>query len=376
MSLPNYQITFVSARTGETLTVLDASAVDDLQYSRKLNDIGTLAMSMPIENPFAMELVTLGLDQMLDTFIEVLRTNPVTGLLTVEDTYMLRLLHRFRENSIERIALGGYSLNHLLMRRIIDPDTDPLQAGGYSTKAGLASSVMREFTIQQAGGGAGTRAFPNFNVPAIGDFGTNVGRRLRHENLLEVLKGIALANDCDFIVQRGLGATLNCNIQTIGIDRRYSTNYPNSSYTIISPLRGNLSNPSLLYNRKEEQNVIYALGQGQGTNRKLVKISGAGVTDSPFNRIEFVMDVRTSEKADALTLYTEGQKALREQRPKMEFTFEITGAEPGNTYKNDWDIGDMFTAEWDGFDLELRVDGVEITVSSSGESIAPEIFAI
>lgn len=374
--LPNYQVVFISCRTGETIHVLDASAVDDLQYSRVLDGVGTFAMSIPIENPFAAELVALGLDAMLDTFVEVYRTSPVTGSLILEDTYLLRLLHRFREENVERIAIGGFSLNHLLLRRIVDPDQDPFQAGGYSTKAGRASNVMREYIVQQCGSGAGTRAFPLFNVPAIGDYGTNVGRRLRFENLLEVLQGISLTSDCDFIVERGLGNVLNCNVKTIGIDRRYSTNYPNSAFTIISPLRGNMNNPSLLYDRKEEQTVIYAQGQGQGTNRKLVRIAGDGVADSPYNRIEFVSDVRTSEKADALTLYTEGQVTLREARPKKEFTFEIIGNEAGNTYRDDWDIGDFFTAEWDDFMLEVRVSKVEVTVSSSGESIAPTTEAV
>ena len=374
--LPNYQIVFISCRTGETIHVMDGSAVDDLQYSRALDDVGTFAMSIPIQNPFAAALVAFGLDTMLDTFVEIYRTNPVTGVLGLEDTFLLRLLHRFREENVERIAIGGYSLNHLLLRRIVDHAQDPFQAGGYSTKAGLASNVMREYIVQQCGSGAGTRAFPLFNVPAIGDYGTNVGRRLRFENLLEVLQGISLTSDCDFIVQRGLGNVLNCNVLTIGVDRRYSANYPNSAFTIISPLRGNMNNPSLLYDRKEEKNVIYAQGQGQGTNRKLVKVYGDGVADSPYNSIEFVADVRTSEKADALTLYTEAQVTLREARPKKEFTFEITGDEAGNTYRNDWDVGDFFTAEWDDFTLEVRVSKVEISISSSGESIAPTTEAI
>jgi len=377
MPLANYQISFISARTGLTQHVLDPSAVDDLRYSRVLDDVGSIALTLPVSNPYAQEILRVGLDSVLDDFLEVYRTDPVNGGLIKEETYLLRLVHQFAEGDLERVALGGYSLNHLLSRRLIDPATDPYQAGGYSTKAGLASSIMREYVIQQAGGGAGTRAFPNFNVPALGDFGTSAGRRLRYEVLLEVLQGLSLSNDCDFIVERGAGTTLNCNIMNIGVDRRYSTNYPQRDpFLIIDPKRGNLANPSLLYDRKDEQNFMYAQGQGQGTNRKLLKLPGAGISDSPYNSIEFLEDVRSAEKADALTLFTQGKVALREKEPKRVFTFDLTGSDPGNTYRNDWDVGDIFTAQWASFVLDLRLTSVEISVTAGGESIVPKVTTI
>jgi len=377
MSLANYQIAFISCRTGLVQSILDPSAVDDLRYSRVLDDIGSVALTLPVSNPYAQQILEAGLDSVLDDFIEIYRTDPVNGGLIKEDTYLLRLVHQFAEGDLERVALGGYSLNHLLARRLVDPVTDPFQAGGYSTKAGLASSIMREYVIQQAGPGAGSRAFPNFNVPALGDFGTSAGRRLRYEVLLEVLQGLSLSNDCDFIVERSTGNTLNCNIMNIGADRRYSINYPQRDpYVIIDPKRGNLANPSLLYDRKDERNFMYAQGQGQGTNRKLLKLPGAGVNDSPYNTIEFLEDVRSAEKADALTLYTQGKVSLRENEPKRAFTFELTGSDPGNTYRNDWDIGDIITAQWGGFVLDLRLTSVEISVTAGGESISPKVTTI
>lgn len=376
MSQPDYQIVFISCRTGLTQYVLDPSAVDDLKYSRVLDDIGSIALTLPASNPYAQELLRIGLDGVLDDMIEVYRTNPVIGGLIKEETYFLRLIQQFTDGDNTRIALGGYSLNHLLKRRIVDPKTDPLEAGGYTTKAGLASSIMREYVIQQAGIGAGLRAFPNFNVPAIGDFGTPAGRRLRYEVLFDVLQQLSLSNDCDFIVERGAGNVLNCNILQIGIDRRYSTNAPTSPYVILDPQRGNLTNPSLVYDRKDEQNYMYAQGQGQGTNRKLIEIPGLGIGDSPYNRIEVLEDVRSAQKADALTLYTEGWASLREKQPRREFTFEINGINAGSTYRNDWDIGDYITAQWGNFVLDLRVNSVEVSVDESGETVSPKAITL
>lgn len=377
MSLPDYQIVFISCRTGLTQYVLDPSAVDDLRYSRVLNDVGSIALTLPATNPYALTLIAQGLDNVLDDFIEVYRTDPVNGGLQLEDTFMLRLLHRFAEGDNERIALGGYSLNHLLMRRLVDPTTDPTQAGGYSTKSSAyASSVMREYVVQQAGSGAGTRAFPNFNVPVLGDFGTAIGRRLRYENLLDEMKAIALSNDCDFQVVRRSTNVLDCQIKNIGVDRRYSTNYGQAPYVILDPQRGNMNDPSILYDRKDEKNRMYAQGQGQGINRKVLIVSGAGVNDSPFNTIEFLEDVRSAEKADALTLYTQAKASLREGEPKKEFTFDVSAVEPGNMYRNDWDIGDKLTAQWGNFVLDLRMSSVEISISSAGETIKPKVTTI
>lgn len=377
MGLPNYQVQFISCRTGDVQHILDASAVDDLIYSRVLNGVGSIAFSLDITNAYAAELQARGLTASLDDFIEIYRTSAATNELVLEETYLLRYLQRFRENNDERLAIGGYSLNHLLKRRVVDPDQDPFEAGGYSTKAGQASDVMREYTVQQAGSGAGTRAFPLFEVPALGLWGIGIGARLRHENLLDVLTSFSERGQCDFYVRRMEGRNLQAEMRPIGTDRRYSTNYPlGLPYLILDPLRGNLSAPSITFDRKDEENFIYALGQGQGVKRYLLRLGGDGVYDSPFNRIEFIEDVRNADKADALTVLTQARSTLKERQPKDEFTFTPTGVERGNTYREDWDLGDMLTAQWDTLDLELRVYGVEVSVSGTDEKITPRIRKI
>lgn len=367
MSLADYQLTVRSPDDGAVRTVLDGSAFDDCKYSRVLNDVGVLAMTLP-SDPDWPAIFTL------DALIDIERTSPITGLLQLEETYLTRLLHRFREGDQERFIVGGLSLNHLLARRLVDPDDDPLAAGGYSTKAGPADDILIAYANEQCGASASAiRQFPNFSVAASNSVGATAGRRLRYENLLDVFQDVCNQSNVDFITTRLTGNSLRLTVYPIGTDRTRSRNYPFAPFVELNPLRGNLSDPSLLNDRKNEQNYVYALGQGPGESRIVSKLAGDGINDSPYNRIEFTADIRTAERGDSTTITTGARAALVEKQPKNEFTFKPTGTEPGNVYRQDWDVGDVLTCVWDDEVINLRVREVEISLSSSGETITPRL---
>lgn len=367
MALADYQLTVRSPDDGSVRVVLDGSAFDDCKYSRALNDVGVFAMTLP-SDPDWPSIFTL------DALIDVERTSPLTGLLQVEDTYLTRLLHRFREGDEERFVVGGLSLNHLLSRRIVDPADDPLAAGGYSTKAGPADDILSQYALEQCGTSASLlRRFPNFSVAASTSIGSSAGRRLRYENLLDVFQDVANQSNVDFIVTRISDNNLRLTVLPIGTDKTRSRNYPFAPFVELNPIRGNLSDPSLLLDRKKEQNYVYALGQGPGESRILSKLEGEGVHDSPYNRIEFTSDVRTATRGDSATITTGARSALYDKQAQKEFTFKPTGQEPGNIYRQDWDLGDSITAVWDDQVLDLRVREVEITLNSDGETISPRM---
>lgn len=370
MSLPTYQLTVRSPDDGSVRIVLDGQSFDDCKYSRALNDVGIFAMTLPSDIRWK-DIFTL------DALIDVERTSPLTGFLQVEETYLVRLTHRYREGDQERFIVGGMSLNHLLGRRIVDPADDPLAAGGYSTKAGPADDVITDYVDEQCGASASAlRQFPNFTVASSTSIGSLAGRRLRYENLLEVCQDVANQSNIDFQVYRLTSNVLRFVALPIGTDYTRSRNYPLAPFVELNPVRGNLSDPSLLFDRKKEQNYVYALGQGPGENRILLKLQGEGTLDSPFNRIEFTTDVRSAERGDSQTITTGARSALYDKQAQKEFTFKPTGTEPGNTYRIDWDVGDSVTAVWDDEVIDLRVREVEITIDSSGETITPRLEPI
>lgn len=363
MSLPDYQLTIVSPSSGQPLTVITGSGLDGLRFSRVLNGIGSLALTLPEGEDWASIFT-------LDTLIEVARTDPVTGGLRTEDTYLTRLTHRFREGDQELFVVGGLSLNHLLARRVVDPDDDTLAAGGYSTKAGPADDVMRAYAREQCGDlASAARQFPNFSVGPVLSVGGGVGKRARYENLLELFQELAKAGQMDFTTRRLTGNTLRLTIEPIGSDKTRSTNYPFAPFVMFNPVRGNLENPSLLQDRKGEGTYVYALGQGPGEFRIVSQVSGLGIVDSPYNRIEFTEDIRLAERGFGQQLLTGARDALISRQAQKVFTFRITGDLPGAVYHVDWEIGDLVTCAWDAVELNLRITEVELDISADGESI-------
>lgn len=366
MALPSYQVMLISCVDGTTQAVFDGLAFYDLRYSRVLNGIGRIAMTIPGNNRYR---ALFGLDY----FLEVYRTDPTSpiGALIKEETYLVRLTHRFRENNDERFVVGGVSLNHLMKRRIVDPADDPLATGGYSTKAGAADTVIRGYCLEQMGASASAlRQIPGLSVAVVAGTGLPVGARLRFENLFEQMQDLAFRGNTDFIITRTGTNLMTLTIAPIGADKTQSTNYPWNSWVGFDPKRGNMQRPSFSIDRSDELNFVYALGQGQGAQRTLLMLQGNTVPDSPYNRIEFTNDVRNIDKADPTGMLTGARVALYDNLPKYDFNFEPIGIEPGGVYRQDWDIGDRVTATWDAYSQNLRFTEVEIGVSGqSGESI-------
>lgn len=361
MPLADYQFNLYSIRTGALLAIYDAPSLYEVKYSRVLNDIGvfaaTLRGSADNDTLFA-----------LDNLLEVQRTSPITGRLQVEDTYLIRINERLQEDDYDFYIIGGVSLNHLLSRRVIDPNDDPLQAGGYSTKAGAADAVLRAYALEQCGASASAdRQFPAFTVNTVAGVGLGAGARLRHENLLDTFQKIAIKSDIDFIIRRVTGNQLELNIGTIGTDRTMTRNYPFAPFVLLDPQRGNLSNPHLKQDRREEQNYVYLKAQGPGDSRIVFEQAGSTTGDSPLNRVEFAADARNTNSVSEIL--TSAQSELTDGQPVMEFTYEVQGNEPGNTYRKDWDVGDVITVQWDTFREDLRISEVEISLQESSEQI-------
>lgn len=374
MPLPSYQFSITDPTSGGIVAVYDGSSFDDVKYSRVLDDVGLLAFTMPYSDALTSIFT-------LDSLIEVQRTSPLTGALQTEDVFMTRLTHHFREGDEEKFVIGAFSLNHLLARRIIDPADDSGAAGGYSTKSGPADDVLISYARQQCGDLCLTaaRKYPNFTIAASNSIGDTVGRRLRYDNLLKVFQDVCNQSSTilmDFQIVRLTGNSLRLIVLPIGVDRRRSHNYPFAPFVEFNPLRGNLTDPSLLFDRKQEENYVYALAQGPGESRIVTRVSGEGISDSPYNRIEFTTDIRNAERGDNTTVLTSARAALFDKQPKKEFTFKPTGTEPGSVYRNDFDVGDLVTCTFGTDSFDLRIRGVEISLSPDNEEISVTVAPI
>ncbi len=366
--LADYQVSVIDPVTGALLRVYDQTSLIAMRYSRKINDVGALSLSVA-GNQANYDTFPL------DALIDVRRTNPVTGVLETEATYFARMRQRYIENNEERLAIGGVALNHLLLRRVVNPAADPLAAGGYSTKGGPADTVIEGYVREQAADLASVdRAFPNFTVASSAGIGANAGARARFENLLELIQSLANQGGVDFSIRRTTGAAMEMTIGIEGTDKTRTTNEPlQLAWVGLNPNRGNLSSPVLTEDRTPEQNFVIVLSQGTGRGRQRLSVWDIGINDSPFNRIEYVLDGRNIQRGDTLSMYTEGTGDLLKKRIQLKFDYKPTGGEPGNIYNVDWTLGDKITVLWDSAQKDVRVMSIEIQIDENGETITPTV---
>ena len=339
---PAFQVVVTDPVTGLTSAVFDSVTFFDLRYSRILNDVGVITITLPYTPETASAFK-------LDSIIQVMRTSPVTGLLAVEDYYFARYFNVYRQTNIENLVIGGLHLNHLVARRVVNPFDDPSAAGGYSTQAGPADMVLWHYANYNLGPGASiARQCPGLSIPVPLGVGLGVGYRLRFDDLYKTFQDATARGGVDFNIQRTTGAAMELDIATIGTDRRQSTHYPWGPFVLLNPQRGNLSDPNLLQDRKAEKNVVYALGQGQDVNREFLISAADSALDSPFNYIEYTDTSTNVQKGDATGLLTAARASLKKNGYAPSFTFKGLGTEPGNLYQQDYFLGDLISVSYAG----------------------------
>ena len=365
-TLANYQVLIASPVDGTTLAVLDASAFNEIKYQRVLNGIAECSLTLPSTSPYADFLAPV------DTFIEIYRTNPLKPTTLIkEETFFQRSYDRLRQQNDDLLVVGGKSLNYLLDGRVIDPDDDPLSAGGYSTQAGKADDVLLYYANYNIGPLASTpRQIQGLTLAPSQQAGLPVGARLRHDSLLKTFQDLGFRGGVDFIIERTFLNNLLLTILPMGRDLRMSTNYPFAPFVLADPDRGNLTDPNFTLDNKATGNFIYSTGQGQPPNQIVVKMAGDSVNDSPYARREFVNSANNIDKTDPLGQLTSAQIELRNRRPIKSFTFTPLSTQPGTTYRVDLDVADYITAKWGNVTENLRVSQVDIDVTSGGEQIA------
>jgi hypothetical protein len=211
-------------------------------------------------------------------------------------------------------------------------------------------------------------------VPA--GIGLNVGYSLRFDDLYKTFQDATARGNIDFNIQRTSGFNTELDLAVVGADRRLSSHYPGSGFLMLDPRRSNLTDPNLTLDRKTEKNTAYALGQGQNAARAILRVAGDNAGDSPFNRIEFVVNANNIQKGDNTGLLTTARTELKKAAYTQTFTYKPTMFEPGNIYNQDWFLGDLITVTYDDYSADLRILGVEIFINNTGETLQTTIGII
>jgi len=365
----SYQVkVFDPKNDGALLAFYDlyGDTIQSLRYIRRVDSIGPFQFTVPLteEND--------ALFKQFDLIVEIERYASLGAAVQIEMTGLTRHVERFVDGDDQSyLIVGGYSLEDLLDRRVIVPGDDPLAAGGYSTKDGNADDVMVELVEEQAGVSASVaRQTQGLVAQASLSVGNPIGLRLRYENLLETLMSITTQGAMDFRIERTDGATFTFITEVIGDDLTKSTNYPGTPFVLFDPNLGNLSEPGLSFDRRNEATYVYLQGQGPDEDREVYENQSTRLVDTPYNRIEIVGDIREIEENDTAKFLTQAAALLDEKRPGLDFSFVVDKA--AQDYRVLWNLGDLVTVQWNDYAEDLRIFAIEVEIETE-ETITPVV---
>lgn len=363
-----FQLAFY-AHDGSLETVLDMNPLSQLRYARVLNNFGAIEFTLPLSEAHAC-LTTL------DTVCVPMYADG-SGPMTLDGAYFLRYQQPFDVDGEDVLVVAGYSVASLLWRNIFIAEDDPLEANGFCTKSGDASTVMWEIINEQCVNPAtnSARAIPNLALAADPQVGAFVAFREEDNDtkVIEHIKKLGRAGGVDFWVDYDpTGPTFTVNLGTVGSDRRKSVNYPTQPFLYFSPNLGNLDQPELTVDRREEQNFVYVFGQGPAGSNLRYGEAGVGLTDSPWNRLEFGVQARNTKTLDDWE--TAAADALKEQREQLtQFTFMPKFESPGAVYGVDWFLGDLVTTAYQNQEFEMRIASAETNIDPTLATTKPEL---
>ena len=367
--MSTYELQLQSSNA-ETLAVLggpgtDTAGVLGLSYTRAVNTVGSLTLTLPPSAPLAF--------LQRDGRILVYRSLPgVPPALDMEAVWLIVGITRQLEESGEQvIVVKAVDAVDLLRRRIV-----AYAAGGSETvKTGNADDFIKQVVRENLGSGAtdATRRLPTslFGVANNTSQAPSISKAFSRRNVLDVCRELAdsstqagtyLAFD---VVWSGAALELRTYTQWRGVDHRFPGG---TNPVILSADTGSLLSVSYSLDYGDEVTYAYAGGQGEGEDRAVGTATDAvRATLSPFARIEQWVDARNTD--DGATLVDEADAAVREGRPRIVFEGTVNANAPGAMYGRDYGFGDVVTAQAFGVNVDCRIDAVSVEVTSESERV-------
>lgn len=364
-----YEI-WLTSDTGLQLATLNSFT--RLEASRVVNGIGNFSLYMPLS--FDPNLIAP------DRMVQIWR-RPTGGTKSLWRVYFLRRWKFSTEGSKQVIELGGPDTNDLLRRRIVAAYAGSPQA----SKTDFADDMLKEVVTESIADGvdptptAGTRVWSNLSITADTSLGPSISREFAYGRLLAtsntgVLSIIAKA-------ARTAGAEVFFDIvpdvvSTTSITFKFITtiNQPGadvSSKVVFDQGRGNMKDPSLEYDYTQEENYIYAAGQGEGALRNVQQVYDADRYNvSIWGRCEGFADARQQTSDDGVI--DVGNTALDEGRPRIRFSAKPVDTN-GTRYGIDWNLGDKVQSKYLNRQFYCIIRADAISVDSSGENISARL---
>jgi len=323
---------------------------ESLTYTRQNNGAGPYILQIGGDQFAEQDASALRSLFDLDYQVEVWRRIPESGL----DWYLeYEGFHRqpriWRDENGWHFQSKGYEYPHLLWRRII------AQAAGSdeSTKSDKAETVIKEYVDENAGPGAGARAFSGLTIEADGAGGNTWSGTGIGKNLLEQCQTIARTGGGDFDIVGTGAATFEFRWYDgqRGTDRTgsvlFAVNYDNMGDPYLEEIDGGA-------------NAVWVVGQGQGETRQSQWVTDAtAMALSPWNRIEAHRDARDTNDTDVHA--ERGNEIIEQNRARKELGYSVIQT-PSRCYGVHYFLGDLFKTRFLSYEVDRKLVSVTVTV--------------
>lgn len=363
---PSYEIRYATPG-GVYITVIDEYI--SLTYTLVLGDIGELVLVLPA----TYDKRTL----LPDGKIEVWRRVGLGALRLEGDTvWFIRGIKTIvSEDGMKTYEVRAVSQQEMLKTRIVAYN----DATSYTVKSGAADDMMKAIVRENLGSSAvdTLRSIAsNLTIAPDTTSGASLTKDFARNVVLDVLKEISdqsmrygIVNGEQYIsffdiicTDPASNSFMFQTFQTCrGTDRRTTTNQG----VLIGPGYHNIGAYTIDESWTDEVTYVYVGGAGEEDVRAIGTASDdARIGRSFLGRREGWIEDR--DVADQTTLNQEGQAYLIANRPRRVLEAKWINR-PQVVYGRDVLYGDYITIDVEDLTLDMRINGVTVTVQSNGE---------
>ena len=341
-----------------------------LQCSRVVNRIGHLQLRVPWT--FDDRLIKP------DRMIQVWRAAPGGPLKLFRPYFIRKWRFQTGRHGAEFVYLYGVCPNDLLRRRIVARYAGETEAASSATEA---DDMMKDIVTNAIADGsnpapdAGTRVWSNFTVAGDLTAGPQLTKDYSWQRLLEPSGGGLLPSIAEAAKEAGTEVFFDVEVDSVspsGISFQFRTYTVQPGMDMTEKARfdksRSMDNPYLEFDHTEEENYIYAGGQGVEDDREIQQVYDAdwyGV--SSWNRCEG-FEYATNQSA-ANGVREAGRARLQEYGPVKRFA-----GEPRDTaatrFGLHWNWGDKVRARYRNEEFDAIIRAVVLHMSHGVESIS------
>ena len=327
------------------------------QAVRVCNDVG--ACQLGVTPDFNPEWLAR------DNRIEFWRT-PTDGRMGLFRTYFLREWRWDLIGEQETLRLYGRDPNDLLNRRIIAYEEDAKlgKVDGAHADDVQKLIVYDDMISDSSTPAYGSRDYANLTIADYLSAAPTITKTLSWRYVLDVLQEIA---ETSYIAGTRLYFDIiesDVSTATTTYQFRTYTDQPGRNLTnlgvMFSPQRGNLVNAFLDYDYTEEQNYIYAVGQGAKNAIELAEVYDAeAIAASAWNRREGYVNAVGEEDADGVE--DRGNTELKRRAGRVSCGGDIRDTDQFR-FGRDWHWGDVVRSRYRDVEFDALVRAVSLSM--------------